>query len=119
MPVPFRFSRAAGPFRPFRNYPSLPAFLTFQIQHPLMGQSNAVAGIHCGDWAGGSGVVGCLLSRSDARFDRSMHGGQLPVLQCQGSRAMHRSLHQVQERRDNDVRDGVQPPGLALTGGIE
>ena len=32
---------------------------------------------------------------------------------------MHCSLHQVQERRDDDVRNGVQPPGLALTEGIE
>jgi hypothetical protein len=32
---------------------------------------------------------------------------------------MHRSLYQVQERRNDDVRDGVQPPGLTLIGGIE
>jgi hypothetical protein len=31
---------------------------------------------------------------------------------------MHRSLHQMQERRDDDVRNGVQPAGLALTEGI-
>jgi hypothetical protein len=82
-----------------------------------MGKSNEVAGIHRDDQAGRAGASGCLLSRSDAEFNFQMRGAKLSLLRSKESRAMHRGLHQMRERRDHDMRDRLQPQRLALSEG--
>ena len=63
---------------------------------------------------------GRLLVRYRADgFGFQMRGGELPLLQSEGPRPVHRGLHQMRKGRHDDMRDRVQPEGQSLTEGDE